>query len=47
MDYFDLKTTCSFTGHRIIKKDFDEYRFIEVLNIVIEKGYKTFLIGMA
>ena len=47
MTDFDILTTCSFTGHRILKKDFDDKKLIEVIDRVIERGYKTFLVGMA
>ena len=39
--------TCSFTGHRILKKDFDHEEVEKVVLSLIEKGYDTFLIGMA
>ena len=39
--------TCSFTGHRIIKKDFNIENFDNLLKDLINKGYDTFLIGMA
>ncbi len=44
---FDIKTTCCFTGHRILKKDFNEKVISNVINDVIKRGYKTFLVGMA
>ena len=47
LNYFDIKTTCCFTGHRVLKNDYDLYRLEEVLNEVISKGYVTFLVGMA
>ena len=47
MDYFNIETTCCFTGHRVIKKDFDDYRLKEVIDNLIKKGYETFLVGMA
>ena len=47
MTDFDLKTTCAFTGHRILKKDFSYIYLEEIIDRVIESGYKTFLIGMA
>ena len=47
VDYFNVKKTCCFTGHRVLKKDFDEYKLKEVIDDVIKKGYDTFLIGMA
>ena len=44
---YDIKTTCCFTGHRILKREFS----IEDLSIIIQKviddGYRTFLVGMA
>lgn len=44
---FDKKTTCSFTGHRILKKDFNRDYLIEKIKETIESGYRTFLVGMA
>lgn len=47
MSDFDLLTTCCFTGHRVIKKDFDIENLEKVIKKVIKNGYKTFLVGMA
>lgn len=47
MDYFDKNVTCAVTGHRVLKNDFDDYKLIETLQNLIERGYTTFLIGMA
>ncbi len=47
MTDFDILTTCAFSGHRILKKDFNEQKLISVIEKVIESGYKTFLVGMA
>lgn len=44
---FDELTTCSFTGHRIIKKDFNVKILEDIIESLIDKGYRTFLIGMA
>lgn len=44
---FDIKTTCCFTGHRVLRKDFDLKLLESVINNAIKKGYKTFLNGMA
>ena len=44
---FDELTTCSFTGHRIIKKDFNVKLLEDIIESLIDKGYRTFLIGMA
>ena len=44
---YDLKTTCSFTGHRILKKEFSLEELGIVIQSAIDKGYKTFLVGMA
>lgn len=44
---YDLNTTCSFTGHRILKKDFNDDMLITIVEKVIKSGYKTFLVGMA
>ena len=47
MTDFDLKTTCSFTGHRILKRDFSFLNLDRIIERVINSGYKTFLVGMA
>ena len=47
MSDFDLLTTCCFTGHRVIKKDFDIENLEKIIKKVIKNGYKTFLVGMA
>lgn len=47
MDYFDKKVTCAVTGHRVLKNDFDDYKLVETFQNLIERGYTTFLIGMA
>ncbi len=44
---YDINTTCSFTGHRILKKDFSIEDVSIVIDEVIKKGYKSFLVGMA
>ena len=35
------------TGHRILNKDFCQKKLQEKLNLFIDKGFDTFLIGMA
>ena len=47
MTDFELQSTCCFTGHRVLKKDFDDNRLDEVIERLIKNGYKTFLVGMA
>ena len=47
MDNYDLKTTCSFTGHRILAKEFSVDNLNEVINNVLKSGFRTFLVGMA
>ncbi|MBQ3234936.1 MAG: DUF1273 family protein [Clostridia bacterium] len=47
MTDFDVLTTCCFTGHRVLKRDFNEQRLSEIIDKLIENGYKTFLVGMA
>ena len=44
---FDIFSTCAFTGHRVIKKDFNKQKLSEVIDKVIDAGYNTFLVGMA
>lgn len=43
----DIEKTCSFTGHRILKKDINIQNLDEKIDTLIEKGYDTFLVGMA
>ena len=47
INYFDKKTTCCFTGHRVLKKDFNYEKLDETIETLIKKGYRTFLVGMA
>ena len=47
MTDFDLSTTCCFTGHRVLKRDFSDEKVSEVIDKLIKNGYKTFLVGMA
>ena len=47
MTDYDLKTTCCFTGHRILPKDFSVDKLNKVINNVLISGYRTFLVGMA
>ena len=44
---FDLKTTVSFTGHRVLRNDFNVDNLNEVINNLLIKGFRTFLVGMA
>ena len=39
--------TCSFTGHRILSGNFNKIEVENVVKKLIEKGYDTFLVGMA
>ena len=47
MTDFDLQTTCCFTGHRVLKRDFDDGVLDNIIEKLISNGYKTFLVGMA
>ena len=47
MTDFDLLTTCSFTGHRNLEDNLNIEKLEEVINKLINGGYKTFLVGMA
>ncbi len=47
MKDFDLSTTCSFTGHRVLKKDFNVNNVEKIIYKLISDGFKTFLVGMA
>ena len=44
---YDINTTCCFTGHRILKREFSIEELSIVIQNAIDKGYKTFLVGMA
>lgn len=44
---FDEKSTCCFTGHRILGKNFDPAEVRAKIEDLIKNGYKTFLSGMA
>lgn len=44
---FDLRTTVSFTGHRVLRNDFNVDNLNKVINSLLIKGFKTFLVGMA
>ncbi len=39
--------TCAFTGHRIIKKDINVDNVDKIIDLLIERGIDTFLVGMA
>lgn len=43
----DLKKACSFTGHRVLYKDFNREKLCEELVKLINVGVDTFLVGMA
>ncbi len=47
MENYETNKTCSFTGHRILSKDFDVDKLKEVINTMLINGYKIFLVGMA
>lgn len=44
---FEKEKTCCFTGHRVLKNNFNEEKLKKIIETAIEKGYKTFLTGMA
>lgn len=43
----DKSKTVSFTGHRVLDKNFDFKKLERALLLLVEKGYENFLIGMA
>ena len=47
MENFDINKTCCFTGHRILSNDFNIDKLEEVINIMLKREFKTFLVGMA
>ena len=44
---YDKKTTCSFSGHRILPKDFDGEEIKKAVYNAVNEGFSTFLVGMA
>ena len=44
---YDRNITACFTGHRVVRKDFDIKQVDEAIIKLIEKGYVYFLNGMA
>ena len=44
---FDIDITACFTGHRIVKRDFNYKRIDEAIEDLYESGYRIFLNGMA
>ena len=47
MTDFDISTTCCFSGHRVLKKNFNVEKLNEIVDKLINNGYRTFLVGMA
>ncbi len=47
MDVFEISYSCSFSGHRILGKDFNREELKNSIKEVINRGYTTFLVGMA
>lgn len=47
MSSISKKSTCAFTGHRAIPKNFNSESIKEAIMTMISKGYDTFLVGMA
>ena len=47
MNDFDLLTTCCFTGHRVLRRDFSDKKIEDIIDKLIKNGYRTFLVGMA
>ena len=43
----DKIRTCAFSGHRILKEDYNKAELDRVIKKLIEGGYNTFLVGMA
>ncbi len=43
----DINECVAVTGHRIVKKDFNEEELEKEINLLIEKGCKYFFVGMA
>ncbi len=45
--FINKARTCAVTGHRILEKDINKKELKELFIKLIEKGFDTFLIGMA
>ena len=43
----EIEKSVAVTGHRILGKNFNKQRLKEELNLLVNKGYKYFYIGMA
>lgn len=43
----DKIRTCAFTGHRILKSDYNKTELTRIINDIIDGGFNTFLVGMA
>nr|MBO4518090.1 DUF1273 family protein [Clostridia bacterium] len=43
----DKARTCAFTGHRVLKSDYNSAELTRVIKILIGGGFDTFLVGMA
>ena len=43
----NIETTCAFTGHRVIENPIDTVFFEKCVQGLIDKGFDTFLCGMA
>ena len=44
---FEINITAAVTGHRILKRNFDYIKLLNIFSELIGKGYKNFLCGMA
>lgn len=45
--FINKARACSLTGHRIVNKDLDRKKLNDLFYQLIDKGFDTFLIGMA
>lgn len=44
---FNKARSVALTGHRVLEKTFDKKKIEDIFNKLIEKGFDTFLVGMA
>ncbi len=47
MPTINKETTCAFSGHRILPKNFNTKEVEDAVQKLIDSGYNTFLVGMA
>ena len=43
----DKIKTCAFTGHRVLKADYNKAELVRVIKKLVDGGFNSFLVGMA